>query len=105
MSADVTIPAGLDGDTVQILVLTEDGEIDDLTAYLTVNLTVKSADYTSTPVNNLDVTSVSNSDGTIDWDPNGALTVPGKYWILVTRNASNVVRPVPKISLEVTQRS
>lgn len=105
MSADITFPAGLDGDTVQITILTEDGETDDLTQYLSVNLTVKSADFTSTPVNNLDVTGVSNADGTIDWDPDGALTTPGKYWILVDRIASNVDRPASKISLEVTQRT
>lgn len=105
MSADITFPVGLKGDTVQIIVRTEDGEIDDLTQYLSVTLTVKSADFTTTPVNALDVTLVSTSNGEINWDPNGALTTPGKYWILIERTATNVLRPAPKISLEVTQRT
>jgi len=105
LSSDIVIPPGLDGDIVQITVFNEDGTVDDLTAYLSVTLTVKSADFTSTPVSGLDVTAASNADGTIDWDPNGALTTPGKYWVIVKRIATNVDRPSPKISLEVTQQS
>jgi len=105
LSADVTFPAGLDGDTVQIIVKNEDGTLDDLTQYLSVTLTVKSADFTTTPVNALDVTLVSTAAGEVNWDPNGALTTPGKYWILIDRIASNVDRPAPKISLEVTRRT
>ena len=107
MSADIIIPPGLDGDIVQITVKTEDGELDDLTQYLTVFLTVKSADFTSTPVNNLDMTSLGavTADGEVNWDPDGALITPGKYWIIINRTASNVNRPAYKVSLEVTQHS
>lgn len=105
MSADIIIPPGLDGDIVQIIVKTEDGELDDLTQYLSVFLTVKSADFTATPVNNLDVTAVSTADGEVNWDPNGVLTTPGKYWIIINRTASNVTRPAFKVSMEVTQQS
>jgi len=104
LSADIVIPPGLDGDTLQIIVRTSDGKLDDLTQYLTVNLTVKTADFLTTVVNNLDVTSSSTSTGEVNWDPKGVLTTPGKYWIIITRNASNVVRPAFKVSVEVTQQ-
>lgn len=104
MSADIIIPPGLKGDALQILVRNSDGSLDDLTVYLTVNLTVKTADFLTTVVNNLDVTAVSTSTGEVNWDPDGVLTVPGKYWIIITRNASNVVRPAFKVSVEVTQQ-
>jgi len=104
LSADIIIPPGLDGDIVQITIRNEDGSLDDLTQYLSVTLTVKSADFTLTPVNGLDVTLVSNSDGTIDWDPNNALTSKGKFWVIVKRIATNVDRPAVKLSLEVTEQ-
>lgn len=100
MVADIQIPQGLKGDTVVITVDDELGSPDDLTQYLTVTLKVHTMDFSSELVNQ-DVSSDSNSDGTIDWDPNGALTTPGKYIVSIFREATNVKRPTKTFTLEV----
>lgn len=108
MTSDIVIPPGLKGDIVQIIVKLEDGELDDLTQYSTVVLNVFSADFTTNPIVDLDLTSSPNSVNNIgeaNFDPAGVLTTPGKFWLIVKRTSSTtLVRPARKISLEVTQQ-
>ena len=104
MSADIIIPAGLKGDTIQLIIRTEDGKLDDLTQYDSILLNVFSGDYTTNPVANLEVVTFANAQGEILYDPAGVLTTPGMFWIVVTRkDTTTIVRPATNFSLEVTR--
>ena len=105
MSADIIIPAGLKGDTVQLIIRNEDGTLDDLTVYSSILLNVFTADFTTNPVVNLEVKTFANNQGEILYDPNAALSTPGKFWITIERiSTTTIVRPASKFSLEVTQQ-
>lgn len=111
MTSDLQLIEGMYGAVgATFVILDEEGNEDDLTAYDSISMLIAQSDYSSNVYTAIDtdpeIDTSLFSTGRVIWTPSAAKPVPaaGYYWITVYRNSTLVSKPIRKFFLEVTPR-